>query len=386
LENLVAQTTADVLQTYLRWHTVDGTANLLSKEFVDTNFDFFGKKIAGQEEIKPRWKRCVSATQGALGEAVGKLYVERMFAGSSKEVALEMIGDIKATFEAGLPDLAWMDETTRERAVEKLHAMGFKIGYPDKWRDYSSMTITPGAYFGNSMAGTAFEYDRQARKVGNPVDRDEWHMTPQMVNAYNNPLMNEMAYPAGILQPPFFHRDFPAAMNYGAIGGGIGHELTHGFDDQGRKFDPKGRLQEWWEPEVSEKFMSQAQCVDDVYSRYEVEPGAAVNGKLTLGENIADIGGLKQSHAAYKLWESRHGAPEPLLEQLTDEQLLFVAWGQIWCTLMSPERARLQVTTDPHTPAQFRVSGPVSHVPAFAEAFGCEVGAPMRPEEQCQVW
>jgi predicted metalloendopeptidase len=386
LEGLVAETPSDLLQTYLRWHTVDGTANVLSKAFVEANFDFFGKKIAGQEEIKPRWKRCVSATQGALGEAVGKLYVERMFAGSSKDVALEMIGDIKATFEAGLPDLAWMDDTTRERAVEKLHAMGFKIGYPDKWRDYSSMTITPGDHFANSMAGIEFEYDRQARKVGNPVDRDEWHMTPQMVNAYNNPLMNEMAYPAGILQPPFFHRDFPAAMNYGAIGGGIGHELTHGFDDQGRKFDPKGRLQEWWEPEVADKFMAQAACVDEFFSGYEVEPGAAVNGKLTLGENIADIGGLKQSHAAYKRWESRHGTPEPLLEEITDEQLLFVAWGQIWCTLMTPEYARLQVTTDPHTPAQFRVLGPVSHIPAFAEAFGCEVGDPMRPEEQCLVW
>jgi len=386
LEDLVAETSADVLQTYLRWHAVDSTANLLSKEFVDANFDFFGKKIAGQEEIKPRWKRCVAATEGALGEAVGKLYVERMFAGSSKEVALEMIGDIKATFEAGLPGLAWMDDTTRGRAIEKLNAMGFKIGYPDKWRDYSSMTITPGDHFANSMAAISFEYDRQARKVGNPVDRDEWHMTPQTVNAYNNPLLNEMAYPAGILQPPFFHRDFPAAMNYGAIGGGIGHELTHGFDDQGRKFDPKGRMQEWWEPEVAEKFMAQAECVDEFFSGYEVEPGAPVNGKLTLGENIADIGGLKQSHAAYKLWESRHGTPEPLLEELTDEQLLFVAWGQIWCTLMSPEAARLQVTTDPHTPAQFRVAGPVSHIPAFAEAFGCEVGDPMRPEEQCLVW
>jgi putative endopeptidase len=386
LESLVQRTAPDVLQTYLRWHAVDGTAYLLSKEFVDANFDFFGKKISGQEEIKPRWKRCVSATQGALGEAVGKLYVERMFAGSSKDVALEMIGDIKATFEAGLQDLAWMDDTTRERAVEKLHAMGFKIGYPDKWRDYSAMTITPDDYFANSMAGISFEFDRQARKIGNPVDRDEWHMTPQMVNAYNNPLMNEMVYPAGILQPPFFHRDFPAAMNYGAIGAGIGHEMTHGFDDQGRKFDPKGRLKEWWEPEVAEKFNAQAKCVEDFYSRYEVEPGLPVNGKLTLGENIADIGGLKESDAAYKRWESRHGTPEPLLDELTNEQLLFVAWGQIWCTLMSPEQARLQVTTNPHTPAQFRVAGPVSNIPAFAEAFGCEVGDPMRPEEPCVVW
>jgi len=386
LEGLVAETEPEVLQTYFRWNAVNGMAARLSKAFVEADFDFYGKKVAGQEAIKPRWKRCVSATEGALGEAVGKLYVDRMFAGSSKEVALEMIADVKASFEASLPGLSWMDETTRERAVEKLHAMGFKIGYPDRWRDYSSMEITPDDYFGNSMAGISFEYDRKASKIGKPVDRGEWQMTPQRVNAYNNPLMNEMAYPAGILQPPFFHRDFPAAMNYGAIGGGIGHELTHGFDDQGRKFDPKGTLKEWWEPEVAEKFMAQAQCVDDFYAQYEVEPGAAVNGKLTLGENIADIGGLKQSHAAYKLWEARHGTPEPLLEELTDEQLLFVSWGQIWCTLMSPEQARLQVTTDPHSPAQFRVIGPMSHIPAFAEAFGCELGSAMHPEEKCLVW
>ena len=211
-------------------------------------------------------------------------------------------------------------------------------------------------------------------------------MTPQMVNAYNNPLMNEIVFPAGILQPPFFHRDFPAAMNYGAIGGVIGHELTHGYDDQGRKFDPQGRLQEWWEPEVAAKFERQAECIENYYSGLEVEPGLTVNGKLTLGENIADIGGLKQSYAAYKLWEQRHGAPEPVVEGLTNEQLVFVAWAQNWCTVMSPELARLQVTTDPHTPAQFRAAGPMAHIPAFAEAFQCEVGSPMRPEEQCLVW
>jgi predicted metalloendopeptidase len=385
MEDLVAKTEPGVFQTYLRWHAVDGMASLLPQAFVDTDFEFYGKKLAGQQEIKPRWKRCVSATQGAMGEAVGKLYVERMFAGSSKEIALEMIGDIKASFQTSLPGLPWMDETTRGRAVEKLDAMGFKIGYPDEWRDYSAMTIVPGDYFANAMAAIEFEFDRQARKIGNPVDRKEWEMPPQAVNAYNHPLLNEMAYPAGILQPPFFHKDFPAAMNYGAIGGGIGHELTHGFDDQGRKFDPQGRLNEWWEPEVAEKFETAAQCVDDFYSNYEVA-GATVNGRLTLGENLADIGGLKTSHAAYKLWEDRRGAPEPLLDELTNEQLLFVSWGQIWCTQMSEEQARMQVTTDPHTPAQFRVKGPMSHIPAFAQAFGCEEGERQNPTEKCLVW
>jgi endothelin-converting enzyme/putative endopeptidase len=321
-----------------------------------------------------------------MGEAVGKLYVERMFAGDSKQIAEEMIGDLKTAFAANLPGLVWMDDVTRERAQEKLKAMGFKIGYPEEWRDYSSVTLTPDDYFANSMAAAAFEFDREARKIGNPVDRKEWGMTPQTVNASNNPLMNEMTYPAGILQPPFFHRDFPAAMNYGAIGGGIGHEATHGFDDQGRLFDPQGRLQEWWEPEVAGKFESQAQCVDDFWSNYEVEPGVAVNGRLTLGENIADIGGLKQSYEAYKLWQQRHGTPEPVVEGLTNEQLLFVAWGQIWCTLQSAEQARLQVTTDPHSPARFRVNGPVSHIPAFAEAFSCEPGVAMNPGVKCLVW
>jgi predicted metalloendopeptidase len=207
-----------------------------------------------------------------------------------------------------------------------------------------------------------------------------------MVNAYYHPLHNEIVFPAGILQPPFFHRGFPAAMNYGAIGGVIGHELTHGFDDQGRKFDPQGQLNDWWQPEVVEKFSAQAQCVDDLYSGYEVEPGVKVNGKLTLGENIADIGGLKQAYMAYKLWKERHGAPEPTVEGLTSEQLFFVAWGQVWCTLASPEIERVQVTADPHSPGRFRVVGPVSNNRAFAEAFGCESDQAMSPDDICVVW
>jgi predicted metalloendopeptidase len=386
LEGLVQSTPPERLRTYLRWHAVHAMAGQLPQRFVDESFEFYGKKIAGQEEIKPRWKRCVDATENALGESVGKLYVEQMFAGDSKEIALEMIQDIKQAFGDSLPALSWMDPVTRERAREKLAAMGFKIGYPDAWRDYSSVELVEDDYFGNTLSAIEFEFDRLADQIDEPVDREEWLMTPQMVNAYNHPLLNEMAYPAGILQPPFFHRDFPAAMNYGAIGGGMGHELTHGFDDQGRKFNPHGRMEEWWEPEVADKFEQQAQCVDDFYSAYEVAPGAPVNGKLTLGENIADIGGVKASYNAYKLWEQRHGVPDPAVEELTNEQLLFVAWGQVWCTLQTEEAQRLQVTTDPHSPAQFRVMGPMAQVPEFARAFDCEVGEPMRPEEQCVVW
>jgi putative endopeptidase len=386
LEALVGRTEPETLQAYLRWGVTREASSTLSAEFVDAEYEFYGKKIAGQEEIRPRWKRCVDATTNALGEAVGKLYVDLTFSGDSKTIAKEMIGDLKASFDANLPGLAWMDETTAGRAREKLQAMEFKIGYPDEWRDYSSMTITTDAYFENSMAAQEFEFDRQFKKVGMPVDRQEWGMTPQTVNASNNPLLNMMTYPAGILQPPFFHQNFPAAMNYGAIGGGIGHELTHGFDDQGRKFNPQGRMIEWWEPEVAEKFEEQAGCVDDFYSAYEIEPGTSVNGKLTLGENIADIGGLKQSSQAYALREQRHGAEASIIDGVTNEQLLFIAWGQIWCAKQTPEQARLQVTTDPHSPPQFRVNGPVSHIPAFAEAFNCEPGTPLNPATRCLVW
>jgi predicted metalloendopeptidase len=386
LETAVTKTKPDVLQTYLRWHTVNTTAGLLSSDFVDADFEFFGTKLLGQKEIEPRWKRCVDATQGALGETIGKVYVKRRFAGSSKDVALEMIEGIETAFEANLPNLSWMDDATRKRAREKKAAVKNKIGYPDEWLDYSAMKLRPKGYFQNTMAAIEFEYDRQARKIGNPVDPNEWLMTPQMVNAYYHPILNEIVFPAGILQPPFFHRDFPAAMNYGGIGGVIGHELTHGFDDQGRKFNPAGQLEEWWEPEASEKFQAAAQCVDDAYSKYEVEAGVSVNGELTLGENIADIGGLKEAYQAYKRWEKRHGTPKPIVQGLTNEQLFFVSWGQVWCTVASAESERLLVTTNPHSPPRFRVNGPVTHNAEFAEAFSCKEQAPMNPDDRCVVW
>jgi len=387
LEQRIAASTPEDLRAYLRWHAVHGLADAFPERFVVAEFDFYGKTLSGQQEIEPRWKRCVGATEGALGESVGKLYVARRFAGDSKAKALEMIADIEASFEGNLPHLAWMDDATRSRALEKLGAIGNKIGYPDQWRDYSAMKVAPGDYFANHTAASAFETDRQLRKVGRPVDRDEWRMTPQTVNAYYNPLQNEIAFPAGILQPPMFHRDFPAAMNYGAIGAVVGHEVTHGFDDQGRKFDPKGTLREWWEPAVAEKFETRAQCVDDFYSGLEVAPGVNVNGRLTLGENIADIGGVKQAHQAYRRWQERDGnGAAPAAPPLTDEQLFFVAYAQVWCSLSTPEEDRLRITTDPHSPAKFRVRGTLTQVPAFAAAFQCAEGAPMNPEQRCEVW
>jgi predicted metalloendopeptidase len=385
-ERVAASEPAD-LRAYLTWHAVDALSDALPERFVEARYDFFGETLSGQKEIEPRWKRCVGATENALGEAVGKLYVERRFAGDSKAKALEMIADLERAFESNLPELAWMDETTRGRALDKLAAIGDKVGYPDQWRDYSAMPLAAGDYFANHLAGSAFETDRQVSQVGGPVDRGEWRMTPQTVNASYNPLLNEISFPAGILQPPMFHRDFPAAMNYGAIGAVVGHEITHGFDDQGRKFDPRGELREWWEPAVAASFETRAQCVDDFYSGLEVEPGVHVNGRLTLGENIADIGGVKQAYEAYRIRQSRHGEPEEAaVPGLSDEQLFFVAYAQVWCGVATPEEERLRITTDPHSPPQFRVRGTLANVPQFARAFSCAEGTPMNPAERCEVW
>jgi len=386
LEKQLSSTPLSTLRAYLRWNVLNGFADQLPKAFVDANFDFFGKTLSGQAEIQPRWKRCVAATSGALGEAIGKLYVEREFPGNSKQVALEMIRGIETAFEANLPSLAWMDDATRDRAREKARMIANKIGYPDQWRDYSSVRVDRASYLANYAAGNAFEWDRQLNKVGKPVDRSEWGTTPQTVNAYYNPTRNDINFPAGILQPPFFHRDYPAAMNYGAIGVVVGHELTHGFDDQGRKFDGTGKLREWWEPEVAAKFEQAAKCVADQYSTFEVEPGVKVNGELTLGENIADLGGLKEAYSAYKSWERANGATEPAVPGLTNDQLLFVSWAQVWCTVVSPEFLRRQVTTDPHSPGRFRAVAPQRNNPAFRQAFSCKEGDWMAPDDACTVW
>jgi putative endopeptidase len=280
-----------------------------------------------------------------------------------------------------------MDDTTRQRALGKKAAIVNKIGYPDKWRDYSKLKLKKGDYFGNLLASSRFEFEREANKIGKPVDRTEWGMTPPTVNAYYNPLNNEMVFPAGILQPPFFSKDFPMAMNFGGMGMVMGHELTHGFDDQGRKFDATGKLTEWWEPAVSDKFEERASCIDKQYSGYEVQPGLHLNGKLTLGENIADNGGIKETYTAYKAWEAKTpGAEKPIVEGLTNDQLLFVAFAQTWCSLATPQIEQMLVTIDPHSPPRFRVNGPLSNTKAFADAFSCPAGTPMHPKDTCEVW
>ncbi|MEP7010214.1 MAG: M13 family metallopeptidase [Acidobacteriota bacterium] len=387
LAETLKKTDLDTVRADFRWLAVHSRADQLSKAFVDEDFAFFDKRLQGQQELQVRWKRCVEATDGALGFALGRAFVARQFAGESKKVAVEMIQDIEHSFEAGLPDLAWMDDTTRARAKEKTAVLVNKVGYPDKWRDYSALSVASDAgYFANSRAATRFEVDRLLAKIGQKVDRTEWGMTPPTVNAYYNPLRNEMVFPAGVLQPPFFSKDHPAAMNYGGIGMAMGHELTHGFDDQGRQFDGSGRLREWWDPAVVGRFQERTSCVENLYSGFEVQPGVKVNGKLTLGENIADFGGIKASFHGLHSWAERNGNPGPLIQGFTNDQLFFLGFAQSWCSLRRPEFSKLLATVDPHSPPNFRVDGPLSNFPAFAETFHCAAGTPMNRVQRCEVW
>ncbi len=387
LSEALGKVDMDTLRADFRWLAVHSRADELSKPFVDESFAFFDKRLQGQQEIQVRWKRCVDATDGALGFALGRAFVERQFAGESKQVAVEMIQDIEHAFEGGLPSLAWMDDATRAKAKEKTAVLVNKVGYPEKWRDYSELSLSPGAgYFANAQAAIRFEVARLLRKVGQKVDRTEWGMTPPTVNAYYNPLRNEMVFPAGVLQPPFFSKDHPAPMNYGGIGMAMGHELTHGFDDQGRQFDGSGSLREWWDPAAVSRFQERAQCVENLYSGFEVLPEVKVNGKLTLGENIADFGGIKAAFNAWHSWSARNGNPAPLIPGFTNDQLFFLGFAQSWCSIRRPEYAKLLVTVDPHSPPNFRVDGPLSNFPAFAETFHCAANTPMNRAQRCEVW
>ncbi len=386
LERQIGLADLATLKAYLRYQLATGTATALATPLYLDHFDFYARTLAGQKEPQPRWKRCISATEQAMGEAVGKLYVAERFTGESKRIAEAMLDGIAAAFADSLPALEWMDEETRRAALVKRGTLARKIGFPDEWRDYSRLEVRPRGHFDNVMAARRFETARLLAQVGGPIDPKEWAMNAQTVNASYNPLLNAFTYPAGILQPPFFHKDFPAAINYGAMGYVMGHELTHGFDDQGRKFAADGRLTDWWTAAAVAGFEERAACVEKQYSAYEVEPGVAVNGKLTLGENIADIGGLKQAYQAFKAIERASGKPGETVASLSADQLFFVAAAQVWCTEASPEFERLLVQTDEHSPGQFRVNGSVVNHPAFAGAFSCPAGAPMNPKEKCEVW
>jgi len=380
----VRKADAATLQAYLRWHILRVAAPALGKEIVEADFKFTSV-LTGAKELSPRWERCVNLANFGLGELVGQAFVKERFAGASKEVALEMIGSIESAFEAGLPALAWMDPSTRTRAVEKMKALRNKIGYPDRWRDYSKLKLSRKDHLANVIAGRRFLFAHEADRISKAVDKDEWHMPPALVNAYYNPSVNEMVFPAGILQPPYFSADFPMAMNFGGIGMVMGHELTHGFDDQGRKFDAAGVLREWWDPSASAKFQERAQCVETLYGGIEVLPGVRLNGKLTLGENIADFGGIKAAHAGYQTWA--RGKSEPtLIQGLSGEQLFFLGFAQGWCTHETDESQRLRATIDPHSPPRERVNVPLAHFPGFWAAWQCQPGTPMRAENACEVW
>jgi predicted metalloendopeptidase len=383
---LWAKTAWPVRRAYLRWHLLHALAEQLPAALRTAHFELFDRRLHGQAEPSPRWHDCVEATDAALGEALGKQFVARKFSGDSKRIASEMIAQIERAFADALPGLSWMDDATRQRALEKMHAIVNKVGYPEVWRDYGALAIGPD-HLANVLAERRFEWQRKTAQIGKPVDDREWHMTPPTVNAYYNPSGNEMVFPAGILQPPFFAADRPMAMNFGGVGMVMGHELSHGFDDTGRKFDGQGRLTAWWGADVVGRFEARAGCVEQLYGGYEVQPGLRLNGKLTLGENIADLGGIRQAHGAWRAWATAHGGDEePAVEGLTNEQLLFVSFGQIWCTHATPEAERALVLTDTHSHSRYRVNGPLSNFPAFWDAFSCEEGTPMHPAAVCEVW
>src|SRR6266853_1977742 len=386
---LFKTTSLDDWKAYLRWHLINATAPYLSKDFVDENFDFNERILRGTQQDEPRWKRVVISEDGDIGEALGKLYVGFYFPPAAKERALELVNNLKEALADRIKTLDWMDEPTKQEALKKLAAMNVKIGYPDKWLDYSLLPIDRGPYVLNALRAAKFESDRDVQKIGKPVDRTDWGMTPPTVNAYYQPNMNEIVFPAGILQPPFFYAHADDAVNYGAIGAVIGHEMTHGFDDQGRQFDAAGNLRDWWSKKSADEYNKRRKAVVDQYSAYEPLPGMHVNGELTQGENIADIGGLKLAYAALQKALDKH--PEERgkkIDGLTPEQRFFLSFAAIWRSKIRDEDQKLRLTTDPHSPAQFRVNGPLANMPEFQKAFNVPDGSAMvRPaDKRVNIW
>ncbi len=373
-------------KTYAQWHLVSSMAPYLSDNFVQENFNFYGKVLRGAKEMQPRWKRVLRTTDGAVGEALGQLYVKENFSPEAKQKALEMVHNIQDSFREHVKGLDWMSEETKQRALAKLEAFAVKIGYPDKWEAYEGLDINRNSYAENVMRANQFDFRKNINKIGQPIDRTEWGMTPPTVNAYYNPSMNEIVFPAGILQPPFFDPKADDAVNYGGMGAVIGHELTHGFDDQGAQYDPQGNLKDWWTKEDKEKFTARANAVANQYDQYTVLDNVHVNGKLTLGENMADIGGLNIAYTA--LQKALQNNNPGKIAGLTPEQRFFLAWAQIWRTNIRDEAQNQLVLTDPHSPGQFRTNGPVSNMPEFYKAFNCDEGDNMvrNNENRAKIW
>jgi predicted metalloendopeptidase len=376
-------------KTYLSWQVLSSRADYLSSPFVNESFRFNNQYLAGQKEIAPRWKRCVRLADVSLGEALGRIYVEKHFGADGKERTLRMVKAIETAMEKDIAQLDWMSAATKEEARQKLTAIVNNIGYPDKWRDYSSIRIARDDFAGNVVRAAAFEEHRQVAKIGGPVDRTEWSMTPQTVNAYYRGSRNDINFPAGILQPPFFSRTIDDPVNFGAVGLVIGHELTHGFDDQGRKFDASGNLTDWWTEQDATEFDKRAACVDEQYSQYvavkDDKGEVRLNGKLTLGENVADNGGLRLAHSALMDTLTDEGGKKTI-DGFTPEQRFFIGYAQVWCQNATDQISRLRALTDPHSPGRYRVIGVVANSPEFRDAFGCKPGDPMVRENACRVW
>ncbi len=384
MNQLIADNDLDTIKTYLRWQTLHGASPMLPKAFVEEDFDFYGKTLRGAKELRPRWKRCVQYTDNDLGEALGQAYVAETFPPEAKAHTLQMVHELEAALKTDITELSWMSPDTKKQALEKLSRIDNKIGYPDKWRDYSSLNIVRGDAMGNSARANQFEFNRQLAKIGKPVDRTEWGMTPPTVNAYYNPLENNVNFPAGILQPPFYDYKADDATNFGSIGVVIGHELTHGFDDEGSQFDADGNLRNWWTPQDKEQFDKLEQCFVNEYDGFVPVDDVHIKGKLTLGENTADNGGLRISHMA--LLDVLAATPEGTVEGFTPDQRFFLGYAQIWCANQTPETLRLQALTNEHSAPQYRVNGVVSNSPDFAKAFGCKEGSPMIRKPVCRVW
>ena len=387
LSEVLATTKPADWKAYLRWQLVHAVAPYLPKAFVDEDFHFTSTALTDTKQILPRWKRCVASVDQVLGFSLGRLFVEKYFAESQRERARTDLASIEQSFAQNLDALPWMDAVTKGRAHEKLGQVDNKVGYPTKWRDYSSVHIAPGAYLADTLAGHAFDVRYDLDKVGKPLDRTEWHMTPHTVNAYYNGSMNEMVFPAGIFQPPFYSADAADWVNLGGIGMVMGHELTHGFDDKGRQFDGKGNLADWWTPDSTKTYTEKAECVAKQFDGFTVDGDAHVNGHLTLGEDIADLGGLKMAYEAMR--RSLPSDPAPFAkEELTPEQEFFVGFAQVWCANARPKFQRNMTTVDTHAPPRFRVNGPLSNFAPFAAAFSCPAGSPMvrPPEQRCEVW
>ncbi|RAK56822.1 M13 family metallopeptidase [Phenylobacterium deserti] len=386
IAQIYSATPIDTLKAWQAFHLADDAAPLLSKRFVDANFEFRSKTLAGQPEQRARWKRAVSTVNGQLGESVGRVYVARYFPPESKAKMDDLVANIRTAMRGRIEKLQWMGPETRERALDKLNKFNVKIGYPTKWRDYSALVIKADDPYGNSERATAFEWRRRVARLNGPVDRDEWGMTPQTVNAYYNSTLNEIVFPAAILQAPFFDPDADPAVNYGGIGGVIGHEISHGFDDQGRKSDGDGVLRDWWTSADAAKFGAQAERLGAQYSAFEPLPGFKVNGALTMGENIGDMGGLSLALDAYHA--SLKGKPAPTIDGLTGDQRVFLGWAQVWRQKQRDEALRQQVVTDPHSPALYRVNGTIRNIDGWYTAFGIKPGDALYvpPEQRVRIW